>query len=54
MSIKRRELLVLVDTINIVYISSIYVIINIADFKERTEALVSMLLYPMNRRVSNR
>jgi hypothetical protein len=41
-----------VGTLYIVYISSVYIVINITDFKEGTEALILKPLYPMNRRVS--
>jgi hypothetical protein len=54
MSIKGRELLVLVSTLYIVGIGSVHVIMNIADFEEGTKALISKPLYSINRRVSNR
>jgi hypothetical protein len=50
--IERGELLVLVGTLYIICISSVYIVINITDFKEETEALISKPLYPINRRVS--
>jgi hypothetical protein len=50
--IERGELLVLVGTLYIVYIGSVYVVMNITDFKEEIEALVSKPLYLINRRVS--
>jgi hypothetical protein len=52
MSIKRRELFILVSTFNIVGINSIYVVINIIDFKESIKALISKPLYLMNKKVS--
>jgi hypothetical protein len=54
MSIKRRELLILVSILYIVGISSVYVVMNITDFKEGIKALISNLLYSMNKRVSNK
>jgi hypothetical protein len=42
---------VLVGTLYIVYIGSVYVVINVTDFKEGIEALVLKPLYPMNKRV---
>jgi hypothetical protein len=41
----------LVGTLYIVYISSVYVVINITNFKEETEALILKLLYLINKRV---
>jgi hypothetical protein len=43
-----------VSTLYIVGISSVYVVINITDFKEGTKALILIPLYSINRRVSNR
>jgi hypothetical protein len=45
---------VLVSTLCIVSIGSVYVVINITDFEEGTKALIPIPLYSMNRRVSNR
>jgi hypothetical protein len=44
----------LVGTLSIVGVSDIFVVINITDFKEGTKALISTLLYLINRRVLNR
>jgi hypothetical protein len=44
----------LVGTFSIVGISSVYVIINITDFKEGIKALISKPLYLINKRVSHR
>jgi hypothetical protein len=45
---------VLVSTLYIISISSVYVVINITNFKEGTKAFVLILLYLINRRVLNR
>jgi hypothetical protein len=50
--IERGELLVPVGTLYIVYISSVYVVINVTNFKEGIKALILKPLYLMNRRVS--
>jgi hypothetical protein len=43
-----------VSTLCIISISSVYVVINITDFKEGTKALILKLLYLINKRVLNR
>jgi hypothetical protein len=43
-----------VSTLYIIGINSVYIIINITDFKEGTKALISKPLHLINRRVSNR
>jgi hypothetical protein len=45
---------VLVGTLGIVGVNSVFVVINITDFKEGIKALISTLLYSINRRVLNR
>jgi hypothetical protein len=41
----------LVGTLYIVYIGSVYVVINVTNFKEETEALILKPLYLINKRV---
>jgi hypothetical protein len=43
-----------VSTLYIIGINSIYIVINITDFKEGTKALILIPLYLINRRVLNR
>jgi hypothetical protein len=45
---------VLVGTLGIVSISSVFVVINITDFKEEIKALILTPLYSINRRVLNK
>jgi 3-methyladenine DNA glycosylase Mpg len=52
MGIKRGELLVPVGTLYIVYISGVFIIINVTNFEEGTEALILRPLHLINRRVS--
>jgi hypothetical protein len=54
MGIERGELLMLVGTLCIVCVSGVPIVINVTDFEEGTEALISKPSHLMNRRVSNR
>jgi hypothetical protein len=52
MGIKRGELLILIGTLYIICINSVFIIINVINFKEGIKAFILRPLYLINKRVS--